>query len=158
MRKMPQEPDKNTIFIRLGLWVGMTGSKVSWNDRLWIFLDSSRRHTTRWTARGSPAGFLPASVVPLDIDEFRDSVVLGRFNVDSWLAPDEAPGGLEGLKERTISPWRSSFLCGLNRIALQRSAAETYYCRTSPAGSAGGRRWGRWRTHSLQCLGEVVLW
>lgn len=43
---------------------------------------------------------LPASVVPLDMDELRDSVVSGRFNAVSSLARGEAAGGPEGLQER----------------------------------------------------------
>lgn len=44
--------------------------------------------------------FLPASVVPLDMDELRDSVVFGRFNAASSLVRGEAAGGPEGLKAR----------------------------------------------------------
>lgn len=43
---------------------------------------------------------LPASVVPLDMDELRDSVVSGRFNAVSSLVRGEAAGGPEGLQER----------------------------------------------------------
>lgn len=43
---------------------------------------------------------LPASVVPLDMDELRDSVVLGRFNPVSSLVRGEAAGGPEGLECR----------------------------------------------------------
>lgn len=43
---------------------------------------------------------LPASVVPLDMDELRDSVVSGRFNAVSSLVRGEAAEGPEGLKER----------------------------------------------------------
>ena len=39
-------------------------------------------------------------MVPLDIDELRDSVVLGRFNAVSSLAMGEAAGGPEGLNAR----------------------------------------------------------
>lgn len=42
--------------------------------------------------------FLPASVVPLDMDELRDSVVSGRFNAVSSLVRGEAAGGPEGLR------------------------------------------------------------
>lgn len=44
--------------------------------------------------------FLPASVVPLDMDEFRDSVVSGRFNAVSSLVRGEAAGGPEGLRAK----------------------------------------------------------
>ncbi len=44
--------------------------------------------------------FLPASVVPLDMDELRDSVVSGRFNAVSSLVRGEAAGGPEGLRVR----------------------------------------------------------
>lgn len=44
--------------------------------------------------------FLPASVVPLDMDELRDSVVSGRFNAVSSLARGEAAVGPEGLRAR----------------------------------------------------------
>lgn len=40
---------------------------------------------------------LPASVVPLDMDEVRDSVVLGRFNAVSSLVMGFAEDGPEGL-------------------------------------------------------------
>lgn len=43
--------------------------------------------------------FLPASVVPLDIDELRDSVVSGRFNAVSSLVRGEAAGA-EGLRAK----------------------------------------------------------
>lgn len=43
---------------------------------------------------------LPASVVPLDMDELRDSVVSGRFKAVSALLRDEAAEGPEGLKRR----------------------------------------------------------
>lgn len=42
----------------------------------------------------------PASVVPLDMDELRDSVVSGRFNAVSSLVRGEAAGGPEGLQGR----------------------------------------------------------
>lgn len=44
--------------------------------------------------------FLPASVVPLDMDELRDSVVSGRFNAVSSLVRGEAAGDPEGLGEK----------------------------------------------------------
>lgn len=37
-------------------------------------------------------------MVPLDIDELRDSVVAGRFNAVSSLLRGEAAGGPEGLR------------------------------------------------------------
>lgn len=43
--------------------------------------------------------FLPASVVPLDMDELRDSVVSGRFKAVSWLLRDEAAEAPVGLKK-----------------------------------------------------------
>lgn len=43
---------------------------------------------------------LPASVVPLDMDELRDSVVSGRFIAVPSLVRDEAAGGPEGLRAR----------------------------------------------------------
>lgn len=42
--------------------------------------------------------FLPASVVPLDMDELRDSVVSGRFKAVCSLVRGEAAGGPEGLR------------------------------------------------------------
>lgn len=44
--------------------------------------------------------FLPASVVPLDMDELRDSVVSGRFNAVSSLVRGGATAGPEGLRAR----------------------------------------------------------
>lgn len=44
--------------------------------------------------------FLPASVVPLDMDELRDSVVSGRFIAVSSLVRGEAAGGPDGLGAR----------------------------------------------------------
>lgn len=41
--------------------------------------------------------FLPASVVPLDIDELSDSVVSGRFSAGSSVVWDAAAGGPDGL-------------------------------------------------------------
>lgn len=42
--------------------------------------------------------FPPAFVVPLDMDELRDSVVSGRFSAVSSLVRGEAAGGPEGLR------------------------------------------------------------
>lgn len=49
--------------------------------------------------------FLPASVVPLDMDELSDSVVSGRFNAGSSVVWDAAAGVPDGLKGRK---WRWS--------------------------------------------------
>ena len=44
--------------------------------------------------------FLPASVVPLEMDELRDSVVSGRFSAVSSLVRGGATAGPEGLRAR----------------------------------------------------------
>lgn len=44
--------------------------------------------------------FVPASVVPLDMDELSDSVVSGRFNAGSSAVCGAAAGVPDGLKGR----------------------------------------------------------
>lgn len=46
--------------------------------------------------------FLPASVVPLDMDELSDSVVSGRFNAGSSVVWHAAAGAPDGLKVREM--------------------------------------------------------
>lgn len=112
--------------------------------------------------------FLPASVVPLDMDEVRDSVVLGRFNPVSLLAASVAEGGPEGLGVRNRKDQNNETNDQFKTGSWRKEVNGFLFLLSSPPSTTWDANLYndccykltdlKWGTHSTQCLGEVLLW